>query len=254
MLRKIKDFYNTYHYFYFKFWIIQSLVLISLITLEFKYFLYGIVIYILYMPLLTVIQHDYISHEYIKPRNQWFDLLCLLLNCTTDTTVKGKKDFHTEHHKTWRDPEKDPTQRRMKGVPIWRYLFGFYTPVALELPEIKCNILTESRWAKYLDKHYRKIYLFYLLVCLIILPWPWFITICIYVPWIGAILFYLHDQIYHGSSIKSKDRPWLLPIYSSAAWHIKHHENYRVWYHGPGIWKWLNLSWYYQLLFFKPVN
>lgn len=250
MLLKLKEFYNTYQYFYFKFWTLHILVLVSLFTLEFKYVLYSIGIYMLYMPLLMVIHHDYISHEYVKPKNQWIDLLCLIISYTTEVDVKGKKDFHTEHHKTWKYSNQDPTQRKMKNVPIWRYVFGFLKPVAFKVPPIKCNILTESRWAKHLDRHCRKIYWAYVVICLIILPWPWFVVVCIYTPWLGAILFNLHDHIYHGNII-AKDRNWLLLLYSSAAWHVKHHEHYRSWYHGPGIWKWLNLSWYYQLALFN---
>ena len=250
MIDYLKNIYRIYGYFYFKIWVLHLLVLCSIFFIDIKYFLYSVCVFLLYMPLMQLITHEYVSHEYIQPKNKWIDLLCLLLFYSQENNVQAKRDFHVMHHRHWKNVELDPAQQKMKNIPIWRYILSLQRPVEQNIIPVQNAMLENNIWVKMLNKHSQKIYWLYVSIMFLTLPLEWFFVMCIYFPWLGVIVFFTHDQVFHGK-IKSKDHNWYLPIFGSQSWHIYHHENYDKCYHGPTFWKWLNPAWYYQLLLFK---
>ena len=253
MFKKLKEIYKIYGYYHFKVWALHIFVLLSLLLVDIKYLGYALCLHVFYMPLLQLITHDYISHEYIEPKNRWLDLVFLLMFYTNERTVQGKRDFHVAHHRYWiNNPDKDPALQKMRNIPIWRYVLALQQPVTHDkIESVKNTLLKNNRWVVLFEPHYRKIYWAYTLIMFLVLPLPWFVALCIYLPWLLTVIPNFHDQVFHGT-IQSKDHGWYLPLFSSQAWHLKHHEDYQTHYHGTKFWKWLNIAWYYHLLFFKP--
>lgn len=253
MLNKLKNITNVYGYFYLKVWMLHLVVLSSLFLIDIKYVVYGLIVTFFYMPLSQLIHHEYVSHQYVQPKNKWIDLVCLFLLYFSDTAALDKYAWHINHHVKWRDPAIDPVQQKMALTSKWRYLFGLTVPLDVDVPPRKNMLLENNQWVKMFDAHVSKIFLTYIILMFIVLPLPWFFVFCIYPYWLIMMLFNLHDQLFHGKN-KDPDSAWYLPIYGNAAWHIKHHEEYKIEYYGPGMWRWFNLSWYYRLLLFKPVK
>lgn len=253
MISKLKNIYDVYGYYYFKLWTLHFLVLSSVFFIDIKYFLYSLIVYLVVAPLMVLVNHDYVSHEYVRPKNQWIELFCLFLMYIHDTNVQTKRIFHVNHHRKWYDPTQDPTCQKMQGVPVWRYILGFQRPVEQQLDPVKNISLLNNKWVQFFDQDYRKIYWAYIILMLVALPMSWFFVVCIYFPWVRMLISNSHDQVFHGK-LQSNDHTWYLPFYSSGSWHIQHHKQYAHGYHGPGIWKWLNLAWYYQLLLFDDHN
>jgi fatty acid desaturase len=237
MLDKIKNFYNTYGYFYFKLWTLHSLVLVCLLTIDIKYFFIACLVFLVLMPLHQLVVHEYVSHEYIVPKNQYADLILLLfLFYAYGLNVKSKRDYHINHHRFWQQPNRDPTQQKMHNVAIWRYVLGFQKPLVQQLEPVKNSMLDNNRWVRIFEPYSRRIFLTYTVVLLIFLPIEWFAIFCIYYPWLNVIVFNFHDQMFHGR-ISSHDHSWYLLLFGNQAWHIEHHSKYREIYYGPGLWK-----------------
>lgn len=253
MIHKLKDIIGNYGYFHFKIWILNLAVFSSFFFIDIRYFGYSLLIWLFYMPLIQLIHHEYVSHQYIQPKNRWIDLVCLFLLYFANTSAKDKHAWHIDHHLKWQNPDQDPIQQKMSKVSIWRYVFGFQEPVSVNIPPKQNVLLENNQWVRLFDTHVLAIYLTYVIVMFIVLPVPWFFIICIYVPWISMLVANFHDHLFHGQ-FGSQDHNWYLPVFGNAAWHCKHHEEFHTAYYGPGQWKWVNLLWYYQLLLFKPVR
>jgi fatty acid desaturase len=254
MIKKIKNFCSVYGYFYFKLWLLHSLVIASLLAIDIKYFFIGCLVYLILMPLQQLVIHEYVSHEYVVPKNQYIDLFLLLfLFYAYGFSVKSKREYHINHHRFWQKPDLDPTQQKMHNVPLWKYVFGFQQPLVQNLEPVKSSRLDNNRWVQIFDSRGRYVYLIYTVTLLVLLPIEWFVVICIYYPWLLLTVFNFHDQVFHGK-ISSKDRSWYLPLFGNQAWHLNHHDRYREIYYGPGFWKWVNPSYYYQLGFFNLTN
>jgi hypothetical protein len=254
MLSTIKNFYATYGYFYFKIWALHLGVLLSLLLVDIQYFFIAILIFLLLMPLQQLVIHEYISHGYIKPKNQYVDLVVLLfLFYVYGSTTTEKKNYHMTHHRLWKDSNTDPTQQKINAVPFWRYVLGFHRPLIRNLDSVKNTLQLDNRWVKIFESRSKKIFLLYSAAMFIFLPIEWFIVCCVYYPWLNLIIFNTHDQVFHGKT-KIKDSSWYLPVFGNQAWHVQHHERYMSDYYGPGLIKWLNLAYYYRLLLFTSTK
>lgn len=252
LLDRITHFFRIYGYHHILTWMIHVLAIFALIYLDIIYFLFGIVVFLLIMPLLQLIFHEYVSHEIIKPRNKIIDFLVLFLFYTHGQTVKNKRAFHVTHHVGYLDPTNDPTQLKIKAAKnIFWYIFNLQQPLAQELIPVKNTLLESNDMIKLLEPHAFKIAWFYRLVMFLLLPIEWFCVFVLYLLWLNILISAVHDVFFH-SDINGQDSSWLLPLWSNAAWHIKHHENPDSLYFGPTWLKWLNLSWYYYLCLFKP--
>lgn len=257
MIHQLKEFYSIYGLYYIRMWIILALTVISLVVLDIEYFLIAIGMYLLYMPIVSTIEHEYVCHEYVVPKNKIIDFFALLIfYIHQDSKITNKRNYHITHHRYWKDPHRDPTQEKMIGVPIWRHVLGFERPMAHRLDQVSNAKLENNSNVKLLDPYARQIYWGYRIAMFIFLPIHWFVVFVIYVPWLYTTAMNFHDELFHGK-IKSKDSSWYLPIFSNGAWHIKHHSEYAYNYHGPAAIPRFNISWYFQKLFFvvnkKPL-
>lgn len=252
MLLWLKKVYKDYGATHVTFLAIHLLVLISLFTIEFKFFLIAVGLHIVLMPLLQTITHEYVCHEYLQPKNKIIDFFALIIfYIFNGKSVVEKRNYHITHHRYWRDPDRDPPQLKMKNVAAWQYIFNLLKPVAQNLDHINNSLLEKNSIVKLLDPHAGKIALIYTIVMFVILPWPWFVSTVIYFPWVLITLFNTHDVLFHHKNYQGQDRSIYLPLFGNQAWHLKHHNESTDNYYGPGIIPKFNLAWYYKKLFFN---
>jgi hypothetical protein len=220
-------------------------------------FIWVTVIFLLYGPLIQIIHHEYISHEYIKPKNIVYEFLLLIIfYCALGQSVMDKKRFHSAHHRLWKDPTADPTRLKISASRSpWQYIFGLSPAVSHDtLPDIKpASFVRNSLFVKFFDTHAFSLYVLCRILVLLCLSWNWFLVVVVWVPWLLRLMNGANEYVFHGPT-QHRENSLLLPIYGSQTWHIRHHTHWKTYDHGPGIWQWLNLCWYYQLLFFKDVN
>lgn len=252
LLEKIKGIFKIYGYYHTVTFVIHLLAVGALIYLDSIYFLYGMIFFFLFMPLLQLILHEYVSHEIIQPRNPVINLLVLLFFYTHGQTVKNKRAFHVTHHVHYLDADRDPTQLKIRAAGnLFRYIFNLQKPLAQELVPVKNSLLDNDRLVSLLEPHALKIVWGYRLIMFVLLPVEWFAVFVLYFVWLNIVIYGMHDVFFHGT-IKGKDSSLLLPVWGNGSWHIKHHEDPDSLYFGPGWIKWLNLGWYYYLLLFRP--
>lgn len=228
------------------------LAITGLIVLDFEYFLYGTVIFFFMMHLYALVFHDWISHEYIQPRTWLLKGILLLFFYTQDNTIKSKKNYHVYHHRFWRDRALDPTYQKLKNLSLVRYVFSLHSPVQQSIPNTESSVLESSVLIKTLDKYSKHIYFAYLLLMFAVCSTGWFFAVAVYFPWLMLILFNVHDYYFHGP-VNGKDASWTTFVFSTQAWHRRHHEFWFEEYYGPGWWRLLNPAWYYRHLFFVKI-
>ena len=204
--------------------------------------------------LLQLISHDYFSHEYIVPRNSMVKGFILLLWATqSGETIKQKKNFHYAHHLHWKNVDKDPTARKLKDTTWWEYLLEInVSSKHLSLPVYATPTL-DGKLIQLHEKHCKTIWYSWIAMTIIFMPWWMFMVVSIYPKVYGLFLSRFHDYYFHGGKNEGKDSAWLLPLYGSASWHIKHHKSWRNSFYGfTKFEKYLNLGWYFNNIFFKP--
>lgn len=252
MITATKEIFRTYGYFHIMVAVIHICAIVSLFFLDVKYFLYGVLYFMLASPLMDLIAHEYVAHESIKPRNRFFDLIFLVFFYCHGQSSKKRREYHIAHHIHYLDPSKDPTQIKIAAAGnIWRYLFNLQKPVAQNLVSIKNSLCDSNAWARILEPHALKITWAYRVIMFILLPIEWFVVTVVYFQWLFILVFNFHDVYFHGS-LKRRDGPWYLPFWNNGSWHIRHHENPNEIYFGGNLWRWFNTAWYYYLLFFVP--
>jgi hypothetical protein len=245
----VQEFYKTYGYYFIKVWCIHILAILGFFILDNTYIAIGLIVGVLFWHLYGLVFHDWISHEYIKPRNRLFTWLMLFVFYSQDNMIRKKKNYHVYHHKHWKDRDVDPTCQKLEGLSLFRYLFSLHKPVAQNIPEVTNSILETNRLVRILDAHSRKLYFASIIVLWAILPFAWFFIAAVYVPWTIMIIANYHDYFFHGP-MQGQDRSILTLIFSCQAWHIEHHTHWHTEYYGPGYWYLINPTWYYRKLFF----
>jgi hypothetical protein len=255
----MKNFIAPYKEFQIRVFLLHLAVLLSLIYIDFGYFLLSILMFVFVGPLLQLIMHEYISHEYIEPKNPTITCLLLILFYSivfagTHSSIRTKRNFHITHHRHWKDADQDPTQLKLGKTNIWLYVFGFNRPIEFTIEEATNSILENNAILNFIDRHSKILNYTINLFFLIILPFEWFVTIFIYLPWLLLIVANIHDVLFHGPVENKKDSNWYLLFFSSQAWHLYHHNNYRTYYFGPSHIKYFNLAYYYQKILFKNTN
>lgn len=218
--------------------------------LPIQWFLLSLVLYFFALPLFGLIMHDWICHEFCEPKNSALTVLMLLFFYTHDNNVKNKKNYHVLHHRTWNTPEQDPTYRKLQGRTFWQYLLALHNNLDLGIPNRDWNRIEHTKLVQWLDRHSRSVYWFYMLTMFLIVPWPWFVTICVFYQWITYCMLCYHDYHLHGP-VRRPDHSWAQIVFGQGTWHQAHHENWQVEYYGPGLWRWFNPAWYYRHWFFK---
>jgi hypothetical protein len=202
------------------------------------------------MPLLGIIAHDYICHEYVKPKNKIIDAICLILFYMMGFNVTDKRNYHIYHHIMWKDKDKDPTSLKLKNSSLVSYLLSTSSPVNLSAIPIYPNTLADNKIIKTLEQHYEYIYWLSRIVMLLFLPIEWFVVLVIYLPSIFSVIYNSFDYYFHGP-INGKDNSMLFLIFNNTAWHNHHHNDWQTPYYGPNWFKWINPAWYYTLFLFN---
>ena len=93
-----------------------------------------------------------------------------------------------------------------------------------------------------------------IIIWIILGGWWVFIAWFVFPIWFWGVIFRLLNWNTH--KLLKPDENWTVLIYGTQAWHMRHHKDYlNEWeaYYGPGVWKWLNIDFYAQKLFCKPV-
>jgi fatty acid desaturase len=233
----------------------QLLAVVALICLPFTYFVYALIAYQVLMPLIQLISHEFICHEYVTPKNKLSELFVFIIFYGFGgRTVLSRRSYHVSHHRYWKTPEKDPPQQKMAAGTFWGYIFNTQKPVAQNIDMVTSKRLDENPLVKKLNPIANKIYWAFHITLFILLPIEWFVVILIYVPVLLMLTFNVHDYIFHGPKFKSKDHGYYLPLFGNQAWHIQHHSEYATNYFGPGLWKYVNPSWYLTKLLFNDTN
>lgn len=254
MLEKIRNFYRIYGIYYIEIWLTHLVSVIGLLFMPLEYFFYGLFFFWLLLPLTQLLTHEYISHEYIQPRNRALSVVFLcLVYWLTKHTIFSKKNFHFYHHKHWQDPGTDPTLQKMKGSKLLPYLFSVVKPVPLDLPKTESSLLKNDRLIRWLDEHSGYIHYGSRLIMLILFPIEWFVVVNAYFVSMNLIRSNYSEYYFHGP-LNGRDRNWMCLLFGNGVWHIRHHTVSAKLYFGPGLWKWFTLSWYYYLLFFKTLR
>lgn len=248
----LKEFYNTYGYYYIRIWSIHVLALAGLFIFDLASIAGILIAALLFYHVYALIYHEWISHSYIKPRNSFVKWILLLMFYSQDNTIQKKKNYHVYHHRMWEDPNCDPTQQKLKDKSLFRYLFGLHKPVAQTIPSIEISLLETEPVIKYLDKYGRVLYTCILVSLFLILPFTWFFAVAVYFPCFMTVCANFHDYYFHGP-LHGKDKNYLTLLFSTQAWHIEHHLRWHDEYYGPGYWCLMNPSWYFRKLLFVKV-
>jgi fatty acid desaturase len=255
MLDSIKSFYNTYGYFHVRAWTVQCLAMVALVVLPIEYFAYSLMIYVFMMPLVQLISHEYVCHEYVTPKNTLINWVVLIIFYgLAGRSVTAKRSYHVSHHRYWKDPEKDPPQQKMAAGTFWGYVLNTQRPVAQNIDLVTSLTLDQNPIVKLLDPIANRVYWIFHITLFLLLPVEWFVVILIYVQVLMSLLFNVHDYMYHGPKYRATDHSYYLPLFGNQAWHIKHHEYNKTNYFGPGLWKYINPSWHYTKLLFNDTN
>lgn len=224
---------------------------LSVIFLDARYLLYGLLFFMIKMPLLQLIMHEYVSHETIRPRNKWLDLFLLMILYANAASVQNRKAYHITHHVHYLDPEKDPTQQKMAAAgTLWKYLLNLGRPVEQNLLKVRSHLIESNPWVQKLDAHALTITWAYRSVLFVLLPIEWFVVGILYFAWFNIMAFSLHDWFFHRSNRPQDSSLWL-PFWSNQSWHLYHHQHPDRLYFGPKLAQWLNPAYYYYLVFFK---
>lgn len=202
--------------------------------------------------IVQIIMHDYICHEYIKPRNSIIEILCLLIWCLfVGERIADKKTYHFFHHRNWKNNQTDPTQLKLKNNNYIKYIFDLYKPTwapadQLENPSLSTHIFM------WFNRNCYSIFWAGVVISFVLLPIKIFFIFHILSRSLFVLMGNSHDYYFHKTSA-NRDSNWLSILLGSAAWHMQHHETWKNEYYGPGQWRYLNFSWYLRKLFFKKA-
>lgn len=226
--------------------------LISIVVLPWTHVVAAVLFYLITMPIVQLIFHDYVSHYNIRPKNKPIEALCLWIFCFMGGRLDQKFAYHRAHHQFWRRPELDPTQQKIHANQFWRYVLGAGSAVPQSFEPVAHPMLTSSKTARFIDTHSSVIQLVTVIVAALVLPLEIFVILFVLYPWMLMIMFSYHDWYFHGPEAKS-DNVWWFLLWNNACWHVYHHQNPNGLYFGPPGWKWVNISWYAFRSFFKAA-
>ena len=119
----LKNFTNVGKY-HQRVYSVQLLTLLGLIILPWHYLLISLALLIPVWHAFYIITHDYIAHQYIKPRSALAQLIVLgFITLLTGEALLDKKNYHMVHHSKW-NTSMDPTYRMLDGTSFWKYILN----------------------------------------------------------------------------------------------------------------------------------
>ena len=227
-----------------KLYAVQLLTIIGLYIVPLHYALLSLLILFPVWQLVYIIMHDYISHQYIEPKNKIVQFLSLMfITILTGEALLDKKNYHMAHHTRW-NTEKDPTYSTLKNHSLFVYLFDFYqtplSPIEHTINKLPNNI---ELW---INANATIIFYLGIVVSFIFMPLWLFFVLHVYLRFLLTLLGHLIDFYYHKipDDDISKDIPFLTILLGGGAAHIYHHKYFATADYGRGYWKYLNLGWY----------
>lgn len=247
-----KDFGINYGMYQITAVLLNIAALAAIILLPWTHVAAAVIFYVITMPIVQLIFHDYASHNNIIPKNQTVEAVCLWIFCVLGGRLNQKFAYHRAHHQHWCRPELDPTQQKIHANQFWSYVFGTGCGVPQSFEPHIHPLIDTSKTAKFVDRHANIIQLVTLVVALVLLPLEIFAVVFVLYPWMLMIVFSYHDWYFHGPKSKA-DNCWWFLLWNNACWHVHHHRNPNELYFGPSGWKWFNISWYTFRSFFRAA-
>lgn len=223
-----------------------------MLWLPWVYTLGAVLFYMIAMPIVQLVSHDYLCHAYMRPRNRVIEAVSLWIFCMLGGRVTEKISFHREHHRYWKDPNTDPTQRKISVNNVWLYVLGLGQHVPHEFPRHEHPVLAQSSIMRFFDQHAMLVRVITVSTGLILLPLEMMAVMFVLFPWMMLLVFNYHDWHFHGPRAGKDSAAWFL-LFNTACWHLHHHRHPRRVYFGPGKWRWFNLSWYFYRSCFVPA-
>lgn len=201
--------------------------------------------------------HEYGNHRVLQPKNKLVEIIGWYLVAVIDAQSPFNKiKYHWLHH-TYYETDDDATWKKLQLMntgDLWKYLVDL-APHAphKEVPESKIEVLP-SKIYDWFQKYWHHVFIINIVLWIAIGGWWVFIAWFVFPIWFWGVVFRFLNWKTH--KLLKPDTNWTVIIYGTQAWHATHHKEYlNEWeaYYGPGIWKWLNIDFYSQKLFCKPL-
>jgi len=207
--------------------------------------------------LTEVPKHDYIEHNYIRPKNTiikyLIDFILFLLNSEMYANKKGWQKMHDLHHKNWRTDKDTLTYAIDRGILI---AMAAYRPFARPNKEDLNEILKGYATFSWIFRYLIEIKILIAITLLLLLGPQLFL----YFVAIPASLKLGFEGQHDWYIIRFGERNyWFMwPIALNQAWHLSHHQSYNkapnTWgdiFQGPTWVRYINPQYYLTILFFK---
>lgn len=208
--------------------------------------------------LLEFVNHYYLEHRYVKPKNRLVQHLVEYFTYAwfPDTYLDKARSMriHNYHHKYWKTNKDDFT----KGLETYGFGAGLLNIQIFTKPNDKQNqrLLKEFSDFPWVIKYFIEIKIILSMMFIMMFGAKYFLYFFI-IPWLLRGFFqYQHDLWF--TIFGEKDHPWLFPLALHQAWHMYHHEHGKQmpkkWdqlFPGPKFLKYLNPQYYFGKLFFK---
>ena len=230
---------------------VYILTLIGLVVYPWTWLVWALVFFVPMYHAISVIAHDYICHNYIRPRNKLFEILCLgFFSILLGETLLSKKNYHIHHHR-YLNTDDDPTQARLKNNSLITYILELYqTPFNKPIDQVANRLSTDIEiW---FEEHTRLVFYVGIVLSFILMPLWLFVVLHVYCRFLLFVGFKAEEYYFHKtiSTDLSKDKSFLVIFIGGSAWHSYHHIYREKPFYGDGIWKYLNLSWYFTKFMF----
>jgi len=260
MIDKIKSLYmKIYHGFRsrFNFWL-TLVVLPVFFFVPWWWLVVGIIVNRIFEAINISMYHEYANHREIKPKNKIIEALGWYIICTFNAQAPWDKiKYHWMHH-AYFETEKDSTYTKLQAMQNkdwWLYLIDMapHTP-HVPVDYVHCPQLP-SRVYDWFQKYWHEIFIFNIILWLVVGGWWVFVAWFVFPIWFWGCVFRWLNWGTH--KLQKPDTNISVLLYGSQAWHQRHHKEYlNEWepYSGEGIWKWLNIDFYVQKVFFKQMS
>jgi len=241
-MQKLLTLWNRqkFRYFFFS----HLLLIIGIVLVPFnEWYLYDLLIFsTVTWPLISLTQHSYFHHAYLKFRNPVFKWI-LLCHMTIYSYWKFNdiRSYHVTHHELWLT-DKDPTAQEIRQGWV-KYYFGLTDPVPIR----NLTVSKKDKDLEFINSNFYLIKFVVLSLLLIILGIEWFVHLFLVQQFLMYFFYKFHDIVFH-STDKAKDKPWLYPIFGSDSFHIKHHKNFN-----KSFWMWDSQR-IFKMVFFHHVR
>jgi len=201
--------------------------------------------------------HDYMEHRYVVPKNKvikhFVEYLCYIFMPATYANKIESIRLHTYHHIYWKG-EKDKYTQSINDIPVP----GFFNPPLFTKPNAKNmqRLLNEYPEFPYIVKYFREIEILISLIVIATLGFKFYFFFFLIPILIRPPLQAQHD--FWLTNLGERDHYLLFPLALNQAWHVTHHNNFRIvpktWsevFNGPWWVKYVNPQYYFGRLFFK---